>query len=131
VSQRLQLASKIKMVVKLSIEDDPDAPIFVGHRLDAALEVNDAQAPVAEGRRSAPEEAVAASVGAAVGVRCGKTFDESSDVAPTILRQHPGDAAHQARTKVARPKAEMDKLTASVMGRAGTPFTRRPAETLN
>jgi len=119
------------MVVELSIEDDPDPPILVGHGLGAALEVDNAEAPVAERHRSAPEEAVSASVGAAVGVRCGKTFDESSDVAPTILRQHPGDAAHQARTKVARPKAEMDKLTASVMGRAGTPFTRRPAETLN
>ena len=69
------------MVVELSIEDDPDPPILVGHGLGATLEVDDAEAPVAEGRRPTPEETVSASVRAAVGVGCGEAFDESSDVA--------------------------------------------------
>ena len=103
------------MVIKLSIEDDPDAPIFVGHRLGAALQVHDAKSPVAERRRSASEELISAPIRPAVGMSLGETFDESSDVASAIVRQNSGDAAHQARAKGVRLTARVDKETASVM----------------
>src|SRR5947209_1191235 len=45
----------------------------------------------------------------------GEAFDDKRDVALAVLRQHSGDAAHQAGAKVASETAGVDKETASVM----------------
>src|SRR3954471_5370694 len=45
-----QLALEIEEVVDLAVEDDPDAPVLVGHRLRAGgREIDDRQAPVPKG----------------------------------------------------------------------------------
>jgi hypothetical protein len=46
VTAGLELASQFDVVVDLSIEDDPDSSVLVGHRLGAAFEIDDAEPTV-------------------------------------------------------------------------------------
>jgi hypothetical protein len=46
VAETLELATDVGVVVDLSVEDDPDAAIFIRHRLPAACEIDDAQPAV-------------------------------------------------------------------------------------
>src|SRR5690606_32817563 len=65
VAAGFEIGPQIAMVVDLTVEDDPDRPVFVGHRLPAAGQVDDGQTPMAERDPLVVVEAVA--VGAPMG----------------------------------------------------------------
>ena len=44
----LEFVAQSKIVVDLAVEDGPDRPVLVAHRLVAGVEVDDREAPVAE-----------------------------------------------------------------------------------
>ena len=48
MAARLEIAPQLVVVVDFSVEDDPDRPVFVGHRLIAAGAVDNGQPAVAE-----------------------------------------------------------------------------------
>ena len=53
----LERGAQLHVVEDLAVEDDPDAPVLVGDRLPAALEVDDAQPRVGEADVRIPVEA--------------------------------------------------------------------------
>src|SRR5262249_15142827 len=49
VATALQVAVEVLIVVNLAVEDDPDAPVLVRDRLEAIIEVDDAETAHADG----------------------------------------------------------------------------------
>ena len=48
VTPRLEAGPKLGMVVDLAVENDPDSPVLVAHRLLAAADVHDRKAPMCQ-----------------------------------------------------------------------------------
>ena len=74
MAARREVAADVAEVVELAVEDGDDVPGLVRHRLVAGLEVDDAQAPVAED--AASERGDATRVGPAVDERLGHARHE-------------------------------------------------------
>src|SRR5262249_53344588 len=93
VTSGLEVAANVGEVVDLAVEDDPDRPVFVGERLIARREVDDAQAPMTQA--DALAEVVAVRVGPAM--RDGRRHRRQPiaiDRLRVIELQLAGDSAH-------------------------------------
>src|SRR6266487_241598 len=100
VAGRDELLAEVAMVVDLSVLDDPYHRVLIGHRLTAALDVDDRQPAHAEGHavemdasfvvRSAVDHRTAHSLDkltAAFGVSAGDPADSAHLVADHLLRR--------------------------------------------
>ena len=122
VPLRLELPAGALEVVELSVDDGDDAPVLVGERLRAALDVDDREAPVPETRdaRGVDEDALA--VRSAVRDR-GEPAPDRLRAQGGLGRDDPDHAAHQPRT-AASPK----RREASSVGRRKTLTSSRAAK---
>ena len=89
-----ELAAELQMVVDLAVVADPDALVFIGHRLGARRQVHDAQPPMAQPSRATADEAEPAAVRAAVPQCLGQPLEGSGHVRAFLKRDDATDAAH-------------------------------------
>ena len=93
VTGRRQPPRQLAVVVDFAVERDPHGPVLAGHRLAAALEVDDPETAHAERDGTAHHEALV--VGTAVGDAIGHALDDGL-IGPAVRpRKHDADdAAH-------------------------------------
>jgi hypothetical protein len=114
VTERLELATQLDVVVDLSVEHDPDRAVFIRHRLGATLEVDDAQPPVTQDDVGGLGEFVrSAETGStvrqtpeprAVRTAVRQRLRQLTDLHPCRRRRavadHPRDPTHQPRPRL-------------------------------
>src|SRR5687768_9947737 len=93
VATTLEIAAQLAVVVDLPVEDNPDGPVFVGDRLMAAREVDDAQPAHAE--RHAVTEIHPLVVRTAVHDRGAHAADVRLRYRSSIPAHDSGNAAHR------------------------------------
>src|SRR5207237_587611 len=105
---RLQLAAQLAEVVDLAVEDQPHLAVLAGHRLFAAGEIDDRQAPEAE--RHSGLEVHAVAVGPAVRERARHALDlvardGTPAAAPVEDRREAAHAAGEYSPRPCTPRA--------------------------
>jgi hypothetical protein len=93
MAQAFEFFSQFPMVVDLSVIDDEDLSILVGHRLFSAFQVKDAQSSVAQGTRlTAPNRLI---IGSPMAHGLNHGFDPIVGILASSPMYDTRDSAHQ------------------------------------
>jgi hypothetical protein len=87
MSRTLKVPPQVKVVVDLTVEHHPERAILVAHWLRPALQVDDAQATVAQGTGPAEQESQTGVIGPAVRERVPEAQCDALDVDGRIIRE--------------------------------------------
>ena len=92
-----QFVTQLFVVVDFTIESDADRAVFVVERLVSLLEVDDAQANMAEGKRTTVEQGIARAIRPTVADRRTHPRDVFALGRTAILSQDHVNATHEVR----------------------------------
>ena len=102
VSLGVEFATQFAMVIDFAVEDDPDRPVLVGHRLMAAGKIDDGQPAKAQG--AVVIVPVALVVGSAVDDRRGHTARSLARVPQRAKTSQARYSAHISSLRPARDR---------------------------
>jgi hypothetical protein len=87
MSRTLKVPPQVKVVVDLTIEHHPERAILIAHWLRPALQVDDAQATVAQGTGPAEQQSQTGVIGPAVLERVPEADGDVFDIDGRIIRE--------------------------------------------
>ena len=100
VAASLELASELRVIVDLTVIGDDNLPVFVGERLRAAVDVDNAQSHVRESDALSSVKTIP--VGPAMAYRSGHLAQRRQRHTRRIPTHDPRDTAHQGYPRAER-----------------------------